>query len=86
MVRPASWTRDEQGQPNQYPSYGFFGYASQLSSADLTQSAIEICTKNLNKIGKGHHPSGVLTITRCPVWERMSAGGNDMLQRQCRYF
>ena len=25
MVRPAAWTRDEHGQPSQYPSYGFLG-------------------------------------------------------------
>ena len=86
MVRPASWSRDEQGQPTQYPSYGFFGYASQIGSSELTHSAIEVCTKNLNKIGKGMYPSGVLTVTRGPVWERMLAGGNVMLQRQCRYF
>ena len=47
--------------------------------------AIDICSKNLNKIGKGAYPSGVLTITRCPVWQRLFAGGNDAIQRSCRY-
>ena len=63
----------------------FLGYASQVGSSVLSHSAIELCTKNLNKIGKSAYPAGVLTVTRCPVWERMNAGGNDMLQRQCRY-
>ena len=85
MVRPAAWSRDEHGQPAQYPSYGFFGYASQISSQELTHHAVDVCTRNLNKIGKSQYPAGVLTITRCPVWERMNAGGNDQLQRQCRY-
>ena len=71
VARPASWSRDEHGNPVQYPSYDFFGYASQLQSADLSRNAIEICSKNLNKIGKGSYPSGVLTVTRCPVWERL---------------
>ena len=85
MVRPAAWSRDEHGQPSQYPSYGFFGYASQVGSRDLTHYAVDVCTRNLNKIGKSQYPAGVLTITRCPVWERTNAGGNDQLQRQCRY-
>ena len=65
--------------------YGFFGYASQISGQELTHHAVDVCTRNLNKIGKSQYPAGVLTITRCPVWERMNAGGNDQLQRQCRY-
>ena len=71
--------------PAQFPSYGFFGYAAQLHSADLDQGAINIISKNLSKIGKGAYPSGILTITRCPVWQGLHAGGNDAMQRTCRY-
>ena len=63
----------------------FFGYESQVGSSDLNHHAVDVCTRNLNKIGKSQYPAGVLTFTRCPVWERMNAGGNDQLQRQCRY-
>ena len=58
---------------------------SVVGSSDLNHHAVDVCTRNLNKIGKSQYPAGVLTFTRCPVWERMNAGGNDQLQRQCRY-
>ena len=63
----------------------FFGYESQVGSSDLNHHAVDVGTRNLNKIGKSQYPAGVLMFTRCPVWERMNAGGNDQLQRQCRY-
>ena len=63
----------------------FFGYASQLHSAELHYDAVAICTNNLSKIGKGGLPCGILTISRGPTWDRYSAGGNDALQRGCRY-
>ena len=85
MVGPAGWTKDGQGNLQQYPSYGFFGYASEIGSARLEQRAIHITSTNLHKIGKGIYPSGVLIITRCRTWQRLQAGGNDAMQRTCRY-
>ena len=85
IIRPASWTKDKDGNPSSYPSYGFFGYTSSLHGMDLHHEAVSVCTRNLNKIGKAVFPSGVLTVSRCPTQERFGAGGNDALQRLCRY-
>ena len=85
MVRPASWGKDADGNPTQYPSYGFFGYAAQLQSNSLHQEPIAITTNNLFKIGKGQLPCGILTILKGPTWQKFHAGGNDALQRACRW-
>jgi hypothetical protein len=30
-IRPASWSRNEQNIPNQFPCYGFFGYSTEIN-------------------------------------------------------
>lgn len=30
-IRPASWSKNEQNIPNQFPCYGFFGYSTEIN-------------------------------------------------------
>ena len=30
-IRPASWSKNEQNIPNQFPCYGFFGYSREIN-------------------------------------------------------
>lgn len=85
LCRPASWGRDERGIPKQFPSYGFFGYAAEMNGHDLEAYAVTLTSANLNKIGKGLGPSGILGVIQGPQICKMEAGGNDALQRACKY-
>ena len=83
-IRQASWSRNEQGIPNQYPCYGFFGYSCEINDPnDLPQWPIKICTSNLYKVGKGQLPSGLISTCKSPKLTRFGSGGNCQLQRMC---
>ena len=37
VIRPAGWSRSEENIPDQYPSFGFFGFCSEIGdSSQLT--------------------------------------------------
>jgi hypothetical protein len=76
-IRPASWSKNEQNIPNQFPCYGFFGYSTEITDPnDLGHWAVKICTSNLYKIGKGQIPTGLIATCRSPKLSRYSAGRN----------
>lgn len=82
-VRPASWAMSD-GVPAQYPCYGFFGWAQEISDPDnLGAWVVGNLSSNLYKIGKGQNPSGILATCRGPKMLTAGAGGNDQIQRLC---
>ena len=56
MIRPADWTKDSTGVPQQFPSYGPFGMAVEAGSvyAPLQPYAANQLSNGLFRIGKGH--------------------------------
>ena len=54
-IRPADWTKDSTGMPQQYPSYGPFGMAYEVNSvnAPLQSHAANQLSNGLFRIGKG---------------------------------
>ena len=83
LIRPADWTRDQDGVPQQFPSYGPFGLACEVTSvtAPLTHyTACQLCNR-MFKIGKGQLSSGIIGCFQCPEMTKHLAGGNDQVQR-----
>ena len=83
LVRPADWTRDSEGVPQQFPSYGPFGMVCEVHSvhAPLNHHAACQLSNRIYKIGKGQLTSGILGFFQCPEMTKHLAGGNDQVQR-----
>ena len=83
LVRPADWTRDSEGVPQQFPSYGPFGMVCEVNSvhAPLNHHAACQLSNRIYKIGKGQLTSGILGFFQCPEMTKHLAGGNDQVQR-----
>ena len=83
LIRPADWTRDSDGDPQQFPSYGPFGMACEVHSvkAPLGLQAASQLSNRLFKIGKGQLSAGIIGFFQCPEMTKHSAGGNDQVQR-----
>ena len=84
MIRPADWSADAQGIPQQFPSYGFFEVSAELSSMSLNSWSMNVVTTGLYKIGKNALPARLIGIFPCPQIQRHGAGGNDQLQTGCK--
>ena len=83
LVRPADWTRDNEGVPQQFPSYGPFGMACEVHSvhASLSHHAASQLSNRIFKIGKGQWSSGIIGFFERPEMTKHLAGGNDQVQR-----
>ena len=83
LVRPADWTRDGDGVPQQFPSYGPFGMACEVHSvtAPLGLQTASQLSNRLFKIGKGQLSAGIIGFFQCPEMTKHLAGGNDQVQR-----
>ena len=82
---PGKFRRGSSRVPQQYPSFGFFGYACEIDNPqDLKHWCVQLCTANLYRIGKGQLPAGLIAPCRSPKVVRLESGGNDALQRMCR--
>ena len=83
LIRPADWTRDGDGVPQQFPSYGPFGMACEVHpvTAPLGLQTASELSNRLFKIGKGQLSAGIIGFFQCPEMTTHSAGGNDQVQR-----
>ena len=66
MIRPADWTKDSKGLPNQFPSYGPFGMATKVGSVHdpMNSYAADQLSNGLFRIGKGQGSSGFSNVFR----------------------
>ena len=83
LIRPADWTKDSDGVPQQFPSYGPFGMACEVNSvkAPLSSHAANQLSNNLFRIGKGQLSAGIFGFFQCLQMTKHQAGGNDQVQR-----
>ena len=83
LIRPADWSRDSEGVPQQFPCYGPFGASCETdkTSPSLTQHCATHLSNSLYKIGKGQLGAGILGYSQCNQMTRHQTGGNDQIQR-----
>ena len=83
MIRPADWSRDADGVPQQFPSYGPFGASVETGkmTPPMTQHTANQLSNSLFRIGKGQLSAGIFGYFQCPQMTKHQAGGNDQIQR-----
>ena len=70
LVRPADWTRDSDGVPQQFPCYGPFGMACEVNSVKAPLGHHPACqlSNRIFKIGKGQLNAGIIGFSNVPRW------------------
>ena len=83
LVRPADWTRDSDGVPQQFPCYGPFGMTCEVHSVKAPLGHQPACqlSNRIFKIGKCQLNAGIIGFFQCPEMTKHSAGGNDQVKR-----
>ena len=81
VIRPAGWSRNAENIPNQYPCC--LATAQNLLILYIERMGCQQLQDY--KIGKGQLPAGLIANCRTPKLNRHMAGGNDQLQRACRF-